>query len=80
MPTTKRPRRELASPAEVADLFGLDTKTVRRRIADGTLPAFRVGRQIRIDLATAEAALMKPMNAAAAALLRAEARKRAALG
>lgn len=78
MPTTQRPRRELASPAQIADLFGLDTKTVRRRIADGTLPAFRVGRQIRIDVAAAEAALMRPMNEAAAALLTADRRERAA--
>ena len=79
MPTTKRPHRELASPAQIAALFGHDTKTVRRRIADGTLPAFRVGRQIRIDVAAAEAALMRPMNAAAAALLTAERRSRADL-
>ena len=73
MTTTKRIHRELASPAEIAALFRLDIKTVRRRIADGTLPAFRVGRQIRIDVASAEAALMRPMNAAAVAMMRAEA-------
>ncbi|MBB1512773.1 helix-turn-helix domain-containing protein [Tessaracoccus sp. MC1627] len=76
MTTTKRIHRELASPAEIAALFRLDIKTVRRRIADGTLPAFRVGRQIRIDVASAEAALMRPMNAAAVAMIRAEAGRR----
>ena len=76
MTTTKRIHRELASPAEIAALFRLDIKTVRRRIADGTLPAFRVGRQIRIDVASAEAALMRPMNAAAVAMMRAEAGRR----
>lgn len=72
MTTTQRPHRDLASPAEVAELFGLDIKTIRRRIADGTLPAFRVGRRIRIDVPAAEAALMRPMNAAAAALTASE--------
>lgn len=72
MTTTRRTTRELASPAEIAKLFRLDIKTVRRRIADGTLPAFRVGRQIRIDVEAAEAALMRPMNAAAAAMVKAE--------
>ena len=69
MPATQRPHRELESPQELAELFGITTKTVRRRIAEGTLPAFRVGRQIRIDVTAAEDALMRPMNAAAAALI-----------
>lgn len=78
MSTTKRLHRELASPAEIAEHFGLNPKTVRRRIADGTLPAFRVGRRIRIDVAAAEAALMAPMNAAAAALVPTANRRRTA--
>ena len=69
MPATQRPHRELVSPQELAELFGITTKTVRRCIAEGTLPAFRVGRQIRIDVTAAEDALMRPMNAAAAALI-----------
>ncbi|MFD0865330.1 helix-turn-helix domain-containing protein, partial [Tessaracoccus lubricantis] len=63
-------------PQELAELFGITTKTVRRRIAEGTLPAFRVGRQIRIDVTAAEDALMRPMNAAAAALISARRRSR----
>lgn len=69
MPATQRHHRELVSPQELAELFGITTKTVRRRITEGTLPAFRVGRQIRIDVTAAEDALMLPMNAAAAALI-----------
>lgn len=76
MTTTKRIHRELASPAEIAALFRLDIKTVRKRIADGTLPAFCVRRQIRIDVASAEAALMRAMNAAAIAMIRAKAGRR----
>lgn len=38
------------SVQEVADQFGVSTKTVRRYIADGRLTAYRVGpKLIRID-------------------------------
>ncbi len=32
--------------AEAADLMSVSVKTVRRRIADGTLPAYRCGRRV----------------------------------
>ena len=38
--------------AEAADLMSVSVKTVRRRIADGTLPAYRCGRRVirvRVD-------------------------------
>lgn len=38
------------SLVEVADLMSVSVKTVRRRIADGTLPAYRCGRVIRVRL------------------------------
>ena len=37
--------------AEAAEILGISTRTIRRRIADGSLPAYRVGPQlIRLDL------------------------------
>ncbi|NCD19879.1 MAG: helix-turn-helix domain-containing protein [Actinobacteria bacterium] len=58
--------RGMVSLAEAAELAGLSIRTLRRRIADGELPAYRTGpRLIRVhpdDLAT----LVVPMNAAAA--------------
>ena len=58
--------RGMVSLAEAAELAGLSTKTLRRRIAEGALPAFRTGpRLIRVYPADL-VALVKPMNAAAA--------------
>lgn len=34
---------------EIADALGVSVKTVRRRIADGSLRAHRFGRQLRIS-------------------------------
>jgi excisionase family DNA binding protein len=34
--------------ATVAEDYGVSVKTLRRRIAEGTLPAYRVGGQVRI--------------------------------
>jgi len=39
----------LYSVEQIADLLGVSTKTVRRRIAEGKLLAHRVGRQVRIS-------------------------------
>lgn len=37
--------------AQAADILGQSVKTVRRRISDGTLPAYRVGpRSIRLRI------------------------------
>lgn len=45
------------SIAEVAEQFGLSTRTIRRYIAAGHLTAYRVGpRVIRLDVAEVEAA------------------------
>ena len=65
--------RGMVSLAEAAELAGLSTKTLRRRIAEGALPAFRTGpRLIRVYPADL-VALAKPMNAAAAERLMAPA-------
>ncbi len=45
-----QPRR-LATIAAAADYAACSHKTIRRRIADGTLPAYRLGkRALRVDL------------------------------
>jgi excisionase family DNA binding protein len=38
------------TPTEVAERLGVSVKTVRRRVADGSLPAVRVGRALRIPV------------------------------
>ena len=44
-------QRRLASISIAADYAGVCTKTIRRRIADGTLTSYRLGsRIIRVDL------------------------------
>ena len=45
---------------EAAELMSLSTKTIRRRISDGTIPAYRCGRRhIRIRLDELEDALRR---------------------
>lgn len=43
------PLPRLFTVAQIADLLGVSTKTVRRRIVEGKLLAHRVGRQVRIS-------------------------------
>ena len=45
---------ELLTVRETADLLKVSTVTVRRFIADGRLPAVKVGRAVRIDKEAAE--------------------------
>lgn len=40
----------LVSLADAAASFGVSVKTLRRRIADGTVRGYRVGRLIRVDI------------------------------
>ncbi len=43
--------RRLASIAQAADYAAVSTKTIRRRIADGSLTGYKMGsRIIRVDL------------------------------
>lgn len=45
---------------EAAEVMSLSVKTIRRRIADGTIPAYQCGRRpIRIRLDDLEAALRR---------------------
>lgn len=49
---------------QAADIMSLSVKTIRRRIADGTIPAYQCGkRPIRIRLDELEAA-MRPIPTA----------------
>ena len=62
-PATEPDSPQFVSPARLASRLGIHERTIRRAIDAGTLPAYRVGKLIRIDLNEAERALLKPMNA-----------------
>jgi len=48
---TPAPPRRLVTIADAAEYVGCTTKTIRRRISDGTISGFRFGpRLIRVDL------------------------------
>jgi excisionase family DNA binding protein len=48
-PRPIRVRRELMTQASAAQELGCSVRTIRRYIADGRIPAVRLGREIRID-------------------------------
>jgi excisionase family DNA binding protein len=49
--------RKLASIQTAAEYADVSTRTIRRRIADGTLTGYRLGRLIRVDLDELDRAL-----------------------
>jgi excisionase family DNA binding protein len=49
VPPPAQPIR-LVPLADAAEHFHVSVKTLRRRIADGTIAGYRVGRLIRVDL------------------------------
>lgn len=56
----------MASIAEAADHAAVSTKTIRRRISDGTLTGYRFGpRVLRVDLDELDA-LLRPVPSAKA--------------
>jgi len=59
----------LVTVGEACRLTGLSPATVRRRIADGTMPSRRIGRSVRVDLAS-----LRPTDPATVTALAAEAR------
>lgn len=61
--------RPALSIQDAAHELGVSPKTIRRRIADGTVPAFRVGRQIRIRPADLESAF-QPIPSARVGVVR----------
>ncbi|PUB20910.1 excisionase family DNA binding protein [Promicromonospora sp. AC04] len=58
------PSGRLVSLAAAADDLSVSVKTIRRRIADGSVRAYRIGRLIRIDLDEARAKLLIPVSSA----------------
>lgn len=61
-------RRRLAPIAEAAAVIDCHPRTIRRRIADGSLAAYRVGpRMLRVDLDEVDQ-LMRPVPTAAQAV------------
>lgn len=60
-------RRRLVSINQAAEYAACDPKTIRRRIADGSLTGYRLGkRMIRVDLEELDA-LLRPIPAAGGA-------------
>ena len=56
----KRDLPVYVSLEEAADMMSLSTRTIRRRISDGTIPAYQCGRRsIRIRVDELEAALRR---------------------
>ncbi|GEP33862.1 hypothetical protein NSZ01_16300 [Nocardioides szechwanensis] len=56
----KRDLPTYLSLEEAAEIMSLSTRTIRRRISDGTIPAYQCGRRpIRIRLDDLEAALRR---------------------
>lgn len=57
--------RRYESPESAADRVGVSTKTIRRRIADGSLHGYRVGngRQIRVRVDEVDEKLLRPIPA-----------------
>lgn len=55
------PEQGLISLTKAADMFGVSTKTIRRRIADGTVRGYRIGRLIRVDVEEIRDALVVEM-------------------
>jgi len=56
--------RRLRSIADAAEFAGVNPRTIRRRIADGTLIGYRMGpRLIRVDLNELDA-LLRPIPTA----------------
>jgi len=57
--------RRFGSIADAAEFAGVNPKTIRRRIADGTLTGYRMGpRLIRVDLNELDA-ILRPIPTAA---------------
>ena len=55
----------LGSVEAAASENDVHPRTIRRRVAEGRIPAWRVGRLVKVDLDAARVALLEPMNDAA---------------
>lgn len=59
------PSRQLVSIAHAAEYADVCTKTIRRRISDGSLTGYRMGpRVIRVDLRELNENLLRPIPSA----------------
>ena len=56
---------DIVTVAEIAEVLKLNQQTVRNWIVEGSLPAIRVGRRVRVRWADVEA-MMKPAGPAVA--------------
>jgi excisionase family DNA binding protein len=66
-PTPRQPgtsATRLVSLRDAAEVFGVSVKTIRRRIADGTVTGYRIGTLIRVDLDELRAALVVKIRSA----------------
>lgn len=58
--TRKRDLPVYVSLEEAAEMMSMSTRTIRRRISDGTIPAYQCGRRsVRLRLDELEAALRR---------------------
>ncbi|GAA2225408.1 hypothetical protein GCM10010413_20040 [Promicromonospora sukumoe] len=55
---------QLVPLSVAAEVFCVSVKTIRRRIADGTVTGYRIGRLIRVDLDELRARLAVPVASA----------------
>lgn len=62
--TVPRPTARLVSLATAAETIGVSTKTLRRRISDGTVRGYRIVRLVRVDLDELRDALVVPIPSA----------------
>jgi excisionase family DNA binding protein len=56
--TETSPPRRLVTINEAADHAHCGRSTIKRRLADGTLTAYRLGRMVRVDLDQLDAAFV----------------------
>lgn len=59
MTITAQRERRLVSLETGAAYFDINARTLRRHVAAGKVPAYRIGRLLKIDLDEAEAALLR---------------------
>jgi len=54
--------RRLASLSDAAQYANVNPRTIRRRVADGSIPGYRLGpRIVRVDLNELDALLLSPI-------------------
>lgn len=56
---------EYLNAVEAAERLGISLRTVRRRIADGSLPSVRLGRAVRIPVSALDLPVSRPAPSAA---------------